>query len=304
VPAAALVSAVDLHRIVRGDPLVVLAPPDASAPVVAADADLVRVLWPEIRADRPLASTLGPLLARRQAQRAAGAWYVHVTDAREAGEAERLLYGTLGSPIDTALDTAFHRRLSRPLTRLAIALGLTANQVSVLSLLVGLVAVWAFWRATPGSALVGLLLYAAAVVLDHSDGEVARLMLSESRLGEWLDVVSDTVIHALLVLAMGVTAGAAGGRAGLGLGVLAAVGVVASAMVAKTSPRPGGGGIGRVLDALGSRDGFYAMLLIFILALTLAPRLLPLLMVLIAAGSHAYWLTRLGHRLLTRPGTG
>ena len=203
----------------------------------------------------------------------------------------------VGSPIDTRLDVVFHRRLSRPFTRLALALGLSANQVSLLSLLVGLLSVWSFWHATPWSAFGGLVLYAMAVVLDHSDGEVARLTHSESRLGEWLDVTSDTVIHALLVLAMGVTAQASAGRAGLGLGVLAASGVVLSAMVAKTSPRSTTGGVGGFLNALGSRDGFYAMLVLFILTLTFAPALLPILMIVVAAGSHAYWLTRLAHRL-------
>jgi phosphatidylglycerophosphate synthase len=301
VPAAALVSAADLQGIVRGEPVTVLAFPDASAPVVAGDADLARELWSEIRGERPLASTLAPVLARRATRRAPPGWYVHVTNARQARQAEVLLYGTLGSPIDTPLDTAFHRRLSRPLTRLAIALGLTPNQVSVLSLLVGLLAVWGFWNATPLSALLGLLLYIAAVVLDHSDGEVARLTLRESRLGEWLDVTSDTLIHALLVLAMGVTAQQAAGRAGIGLGVLAALGVVVSAMVAKTSPRSVAGGLGGFLDALGSRDGFYAMLTIFILALAFAPSHLRMLMVLIAAGAHAYWLTRLAHRPFANP---
>jgi phosphatidylglycerophosphate synthase len=204
----------------------------------------------------------------------------------------------LGSPIDTRLDTMFHRRLSRPLTRLALVLGLSANQVSFASLFVGLGAVSLFWRATPWSALAGLILYAAAVVLDHSDGEVARLTHSESRLGEWLDVTSDTVIHALMVVAMGVTAQARAGRAGIGLGAVAASGVVVSAMIAKTSPRSAGGGVGGVLTALGNRDGFYAMILIFIAALTFDPGLLPILMIVFAAGSHAYWLTRLTHRLL------
>jgi phosphatidylglycerophosphate synthase len=222
-----------------------------------------------------------------------------VIRTRPAPSAEAQLAASAGSPIDTRLDTIFHRRLSRPLTRLALALGLTANQVSLASLLVGLLAVWGFWHATPWSALAGLVLYAAAVVLDHSDGEVARLTHSESRLGEWLDVTSDTVIHALLVLAMGATAQARAGRAGLGLGALAASGVVVSAMIAKTSPRSTAGGVGGLLDALGNRDGFYAMLLIFILALTFAPALLPILMIVVTAGTHAYWLTRLAYRLMS-----
>jgi phosphatidylglycerophosphate synthase len=224
-----------------------------------------------------------------------------VIGTRPEPRAETVPQHIAGSPIDSPIDVLFHRRLSRPLTRLALALGLTANQVSLASLLVGLLAVWGFWHATPWTALAGLVLYAAAVVLDHSDGEVARLTHSESRLGEWLDVTSDTVIHALLVLAMGVTAQARAGRAGIGLGALAASGVVVSAIIAKTSPRSTAGGVGGFLDALGNRDGFYAMLLLFILALTFAPALLPILMIVVATGSHAYWLTRLAHRLLSRP---
>jgi phosphatidylglycerophosphate synthase len=300
VPAAALVSAADLHRIVRGEPAMVLAPPDARAPIVAADADLTGALWSEIRSERPLVPTLQPLLDDRAPTRSAADWYVHVTNARTAREAETLLYGTLGTPIDTPLDTVFHRRLSRPLTRIAIALGLTPNQVSMLSLLVGLLAVWGFWRATPASAVVGLILYAVAVVLDHSDGEVARLTLSESRLGEWLDVATDTIIHGLLVLAMGVSAQQVAGHGAGGLGVLAAIGVMVSAMLAKTSPRSAGRGLGGFLDALGSRDGFYGMLVAFILALAFAPSVLPLLMVVVAVGSHAYWLTRLAYQLFSR----
>lgn len=305
LPATALVSAPDLHRVVRGEPTAVLAPLDARAPVVAADADLTRALWPEIRGARPLAGTLGPLLAQRATRRAPAAWYVHVTDARAARQAEALLYGALGSAIDTALDTAFHRRLSRPLTRIAIRLGLTPNQVSMLSLAVGLLAVRLFWDATPLSAALGLVVYAIAAVLDHSDGEVARLTLRESRLGEWLDVTNDTVVHGLLVLAMGMTTQQAAGRAGMALGVLASVGVVVSAMIAKVSPRSAGKGVGGFLDALGgfldalgNRDGFYAMLVVFILCLVFAPSALPALMLIVTAGSHAYWLARLAHGLL------
>lgn len=224
-----------------------------------------------------------------------------MTNAGTVRAAETRLYGTLGRPIDTPLDTVFHRRLSWPLTRLAIALGLTPNQVSLLSLLVGLVAVWEFWRATPPGAVIGLLLYALSVVLDHSDGEVARLTLNASRLGEWLDVVSDTLVHALLVLAMGFSAQQIAGRSAAVFGVLAAMGVVVSAMVAKASRRSVGVGVGGVLDAIGNRDGFYGMLLVFIVALAFAPALLPPLMILIAAGSHAYWITRLTYRLVASP---
>jgi len=101
------------------------------------------------------------------------------------------------------------------------------------------------------------------------------------------------------VLAMGVSAQSAAG-AGLWLGVLAAVGILGSAAVAKWWPDTGAAGAGGALVDLGSRDGFYVMLLLFIAARALAPAALPWLMVLVALGSHAYWLARFAWVLLRR----
>jgi len=47
------------------------------------------------------------------------------------------------------------------------------------------------------------------------------------------------------------------------------------------------------LDALTSRDGFYAMLVLFIALRIGAPDRLPILMAVVAAGTHAYWVARL-----------
>jgi hypothetical protein len=55
--------------------------------------------------------------------------------------------------------------------------------------------------------------------------------------------------------------------------------------------------VGRLFVALGNRDGFYASLLAFVLALGLAPAALPALMVLLAVGTHAYWLGAMLSRL-------
>src|SRR5204862_267301 len=49
----------------------------------------------------------------------------------------------------------------------------------------------------PGVAAVvaAIVLLEASAVLDCSDGEIARLRFAESRLGHWLDVTGDTVVH-------------------------------------------------------------------------------------------------------------
>jgi hypothetical protein len=101
-----------------------------------------------------------------------------------------------------------------------------------------------------------------------------------------------------VVLALGATSAAMTGQ-GAGLGVVAALGVIASAAVAKLWPglaMPDR--LGTAISGLGSRDGFYAMLLAFVLARSVAPATLPWLMIVVAAGSHAYWVGRLLYRLI------
>lgn len=195
--------------------------------------------------------------------------------AGDTARVEARLFAGLGSAIDTRLDTVFHRRLSRPLSLAAARLGLSPNAVTLASLAAGLGAVLCFGQATTGAALAGLLLYALAVVLDHADGEVARLTFTESAAGEWLDVAADTVIHTLLVVAMGLASAHVAGAGGI-TGAVAAAGVVANAWLAKTSP-----------PAAGPTSGLLAAW----------PRAVPALMLVVAVGSYTYWLGRAACRL-------
>jgi phosphatidylglycerophosphate synthase len=270
----------------------------AGVPLVAAPAALLASLWSAISAGAPLGAPLEKALADPALTVVQERSLVHaVRDLASADAGERRLYATLGSAIDTRFDTVFHRRFSRLVSRAAVTLGITPNTITVASLLVGLLAAWAFWRATPPGAVLGLVIYALAVILDHADGEVARLTLTESAIGEWLDIAADTVTHAAVVVALGVTSASLTGY-GTMLGVIAALGVLASAAVAKAWPglaMPDR--VGTAIAGLGSRDGFYAMLAAFIAARALWPESLPWLMIVVAAGSHAYWVGRVAYRL-------
>ena len=302
LPAAALAPAPVLGRLLQASPGRVLAESQSSAaPALTVDASLVAVLHPALVAGAPLGDALRrELKARDHAPIPGGGWFVHVTGERAAAEAEACLRRDLGSPVDSWLDTAVHRRLSKPVTRLAVALGVAPNPITVISGVVGLAAAASMALGDATTLVIGLLLYLLAVVLDHADGEVARLTLTESAIGEWLDIVMDTLVHIALVLALGVAAERVTG-AGLAAGVVGAVGVVASAVVYKRwPPAPPTAADRGLLDALTSRDGFYAMLLIFIALRLAAPSRLPGLMMLIAVGTHAYWVARAA--LSLRPG--
>lgn len=297
LPAAALVPPSAVAALAGAEPPALLAASaDSDAPVAMITASLAGALWPLLAASLPLSDALGLALKEGVRHTVHGVgWYVRGASRRDLAEAERRLYAGLGSVVDTRLDQLVHRRLSRFVSRWAVRWNASPHLVTLGSLLVGLGAAWCFWEATPLRALGGLALYALAVVLDHADGEVARLALAESALGAWLDVLADTTVHAALMVALGATAQHAAGS-GLTAGLLAAAGAVASAAVTQTAP-PQPMGAGAVLDALSNRDGFYGMLLGFILSLAVLPELLPALMVLVAAGCHAFWVSQLALRV-------
>jgi phosphatidylglycerophosphate synthase len=291
LPAAALAPTAALAALLAAGPGRVLgASARSDAPVVTLEAAALDgvLAGGGIRAD-----ALSRALAAHPPVTLDGGWFVRVTDPEQAMEAEARLWQGLGSSIDTRLDVAVHRRLSRPVTRAAVALGIGPNPITVASGTVGLAAAVAVSRGDLNAVGLGLVLYLLAVVLDHADGEVARLTLTESARGARLDIVLDTLVHAALALALGWASATVTGR-GAAAGVVASVGVVASAIVgARWPPAPRTAAGRNLLDALTSRDGFYAMLLLFLALRAGAPALLPALMIVVAIGTHAYWVARL-----------
>ena len=95
-------------------------------------------------------------------------------------------------------------RCARWITRWLVKLPVTPNQVTLCSLGVGVVAILAFSRGSWWSAILGAWCLEVVYVLDHCDGELARMRGAVTVLGQWLDTVVDTVIHVGLFPAMAV----------------------------------------------------------------------------------------------------
>jgi phosphatidylglycerophosphate synthase len=275
-----------------------------ASPVLLAPPELVRLLWERLAAGLPVGDDLEAAVRRRATRWvAAGGLCVPVAGAAQRADAESALYASLGIAADSFVDRVVHRRISRALTRALVRLGLTPNQVTFASLLAGVTAAWLLWNATPLSACLGVVAYSLAVILDHADGDVARLTFQESPLGARLDVLVDGLVQALVMLALGVTAGRPGGWPAVVAGIAAGTGAMLSAVFAARL----GVGAGRhagargVLDRLGNRDFVYLVLAVFIAGVWLAPAILPPLVLLLAVGSQAFWLSCLVTRRPPRP---
>jgi phosphatidylglycerophosphate synthase len=213
------------------------------------------------------------------------------------GGAERSLLLALENPRDGYLDRLIHRRLSRPLTRFLLRTPLTPNTVTALGIALGMAGGLALAYPGVGPVVAGILMLLASSVLDCSDGELARLSHSESRLGHWLDITGDTAVHLAVLSGIGARIASMGSAPGwpvvalLGLGVVAAFAVVTWSDDTETRRRRVPGWENRILDGvlspLSTRDWH-----VFPIAFALAGRL-DLLVLGAAIGANVFWVTTL-----------
>jgi phosphatidylglycerophosphate synthase len=95
-------------------------------------------------------------------------------------------------------------RLSVHVTRWVLAhTALTPNQITIVSLLVGLAAVAAFASTSPWIVALGLLGYHLHVLLDYVDGEVARCKGITSVRGAYFDLITDRITFPLFIFCAG-----------------------------------------------------------------------------------------------------
>lgn len=94
------------------------------------------------------------------------------------------------------------RKFSVPLSRVLARRGVGPNVVTFMGLLLAVAAAMAVSVDVYIVSLIGALLYYASMVLDCSDGEVARLTFRDSRFGAWFETAVDYVTYFLLLGAL------------------------------------------------------------------------------------------------------
>ncbi|HEX4420226.1 MAG TPA: CDP-alcohol phosphatidyltransferase family protein [Kofleriaceae bacterium] len=127
-------------------------------------------------------------------------------------------------PVDALINWRFSMRITRLLARRSLAV--TPNHVTIAAILIGLAAAVVASRAGYARFAIAGVMLELNSILDSCDGELARLRYQYSRLGQWLDNLSDDIVDNAFIIAVG---------AGLGgvwqwLGVLAAGGRILVAL--------------------------------------------------------------------------
>ena len=122
---------------------------------------------------------------------------------------------------EKAAGVPYDQRLARRLVPYLARLGVTPNQVTAFSLVLALFAAMLFASGETVLAHWGAGLFVLARVLDHFDGELARLTGQYSRFGYYFDYFAGTASYTALFVAIGV--GLSQGPLGLWALLLSAV---------------------------------------------------------------------------------
>ena len=101
--------------------------------------------------------------------------------------------GHKGPVVEEWADLHFFRPLGMRLVGRLAPLGVTADQVTLAALLVGLLAGHLFLYRSPVRNGLGLLLFLVSDILDSADGQLARLRGGSTRCGRILDGISDNL---------------------------------------------------------------------------------------------------------------
>ncbi len=122
--------------------------------------------------------------------------------------------------------------LARVLIPLFLRWKISANQVTVLSLLAGIAGGLCLVRGTTAGMFCGVAGFLLANLLDECDGSVARATGTSSGFGSWLDTLIGCKVHAIFFFCLGIGLSRATGQQGWFLvGGLAALGVIASTVI-------------------------------------------------------------------------
>ena len=192
--------------------------------------------------------------------------------------AERRLLQSLVKDTDGFMARHVERPISLQISRRLAGTAITPNQMSLISIAVGICGGPFFLSSRPLMQTIGALLFLAHSILDGCDGELARLKFQQSRWGGVLDFWGDNVVHTVIFGCMGIGWSLSAGAiwplwlgAGAVLGTLGSAGFVYWRLmrskdggdtlftsVSDAPERP----LTRLLDSASRRDFIYLVILL------------------------------------------
>ena len=211
-------------------------------------------------------------------------------------DAEKKIEQPSGTSLDSPIiDRYIIRKISGFITGFLIRTPVTANQVTIISLILGIIAAVFFSFGGHTHTITAGLLFFLCVVFDQCDGEVARIKHIESEFGRAFDIIVDSIVNAVIVA--GITFAlykTSGSGFHIIIGLLAIIGISISIFLATYlgKEKKTDTGTQEMLDKLNNKDFFY----IIMLASVVFNQMIWFLLIM-AVGTNIYWIVhKIAHR--------
>ncbi|MBL7685139.1 MAG: hypothetical protein JNK65_03780, partial [Deltaproteobacteria bacterium] len=109
--------------------------------------------------------------------------------------AQKIMFQKLRKPTDGVVSRYFNRYISTSLTRLLVKTPVTANQITFVVSLLGILSGYFISSGKYWDGVIGGILFQLTSILDGCDGELSKLKLTASKTGEWLDTIGDNLTY-------------------------------------------------------------------------------------------------------------
>jgi len=182
---------------------------------------------------RALEDGLRDLLADGRARRLeTPGWFARADTPEGRRRAFTQLFEACRKPVDGVVARHVNRHISIFFSKRLVGTPITPNMMSVVTFLLGIAAAVFASRGGYVNVLVGAFLFQWNSILDGVDGELARVRFQHSKLGQWLDTVSDDLSNVIFYagLAIGARALPFGRELALAGYVAIATGLLTSAI--------------------------------------------------------------------------
>lgn len=117
-------------------------------------------------------------------------------------QVEKLLFKALVKDTEGFMSRHVERKISLAISRRLVDSHITPNQMTLISIAVGLVGAVFLGIAQGPLQVIGACLFLAHSILDGCDGELARVRFQQSRFGGLLDYWGDNVVHSAVFFAL------------------------------------------------------------------------------------------------------
>ena len=211
-------------------------------------------------------------------------------------DAEKKIEQPSGTSLDSPIiDRYIIRKISGFITGFLVRTPVTPNQVTIISLILGLIAGVFFSFGGHTHTITAGLIFFLCVVFDQCDGEVARIKHMESEFGRAFDIIVDSIVNAVIVA--GITFAlykTSGSGFHIIIGLLAIIGISISIFLATYlgKEKKTDTGTQEMLDKLNNKDFFY----IIMLASVICNQMIWFLLIM-AVGTNIYWIVhKIAHR--------